>query len=222
MNPTARTPFRFCARLSLTLLTGRKAASLEELVEGLKAVPDSVVYQHTHRYLYQHQFLVPEPPNDFAYWTAHMLGNEELGERLAAVDTVRFNTLAGLREALLAVLEKELAENEDDRRVPEGKEFHFMGAVRFSVPTPHVARDLAEFCDQLKVVSISSLYLHIFEARLRPPLGINDFSYWFETELDLPRLAKKVSSLDPYTQTLEGLRSKIVRLVEEELSYGQA
>jgi len=94
--------------------------------------------------------------------------------------------------------------------------------VRFSVPTPHEARDLAEFRDQLKQVSISSLYLHIFEARLRPPLGVNDFSHWFETELDLPRLAKKVSSLDPYTQTLEGLRSRIVRLVEEELSYGPA
>jgi hypothetical protein len=222
MNPKAGTPFRFCTRLALTLLTGRKAGSLAELVEGLKAVPDSVVYQHTHRFLYQHQFLVPEPPNDFAYWTTHMLGDEALGERLAAVDTVRFNTLAGLREALMAILEKELAENEDDRRVPEGKEFHFRGAVRFSVPTPHEARDLAEFRDQLKQVSISSLYLHIFEARLRPPLGVNDFSHWFETELDLPRLAKKVSSLDPYTQTLEGLRSRIVRLVEEELSYGPA
>lgn len=222
MNPTARTPFRFYARLTLTLLTGRKAASLEELVEGLKTVPDSVVYQHTHRYLYQHQFLVPEPPNDFAYWARYMLGNEALGERLAAVDTVRFNTMAGLREALLAVLEKELAENENNRRVPEGKEFHFMGAVRFSVPTPHVAHDLAEFCEKLKVVGISSLYLHIFEARLRPPLGINDFSNWFDTELNLPHLAKKVASLDPYAQTLEGLRSKIVRLVEEELSYGTA
>ncbi len=99
MNSKARTPFRFYTRLTPTLLTGRKAATLGGLVEGLKAVPDSVVYQHTHRYLYQHQFLVPEPLNDFAYWIAHMLGNEELGERLAAVDTVRFNTLAELREA---------------------------------------------------------------------------------------------------------------------------
>ncbi len=222
MNPVAQTPFRFCTRLSLTLLTGRKAASLGELVEGLKAVPDSVVYQHTHRYLYQHQFLVPEPPNDFAYWATHMLGNEELGEQLAAVDTVRFNTLAALRNALLAVLEKQVASSERARRVPEGKEFHFMGAVRFSIPTPHVARNLTEFHDQLKVVGISSLYLHVFEARLRPPLGLNDFSNWFQTELNLPRLAKKVSSLDPYTQTLEGLRSKIVRLVEEELAHAPA
>jgi hypothetical protein len=222
MNPKAGTPFRFCTRLALTLLTGRKAATLGELVEGLKAVPDSVVYQHTHRYLYQHQFLVPEPPNDFAYWTAHMLGNEELGERLAAVDTVRFNTLAGLREALVTVLEKHATEKERDRRVPEGREFHFMGAVRFSIPTPHEAHDLAGFCDQLKRVSISSLYLHVFEARLRPPLGINDFSYWFEKELGLPGLAKKVSALDPYTQTLEGLRAKIVGLVEKEVSHGPA
>ena len=222
MNPKAKTPFHFYSRLTLTLMTGRKAATLGELVEGLKTVSDSVVYQHTHRYLYQHQFLVPEPPNDFAYWIAYMLGNEELGERLAAVDTIRFNTMAELRNALLTVLEKHTTKNERDRRAPEGKEFHFMGAVRFSIPTQREAHDLAEFCDHLKQVSISSLYLHIFEARLRPPLGINDFSNWFETDLGLPALAKKVSSLDPYTQTLEGLRMKITGLVEKELSHGTA
>jgi hypothetical protein len=222
VNPKAGTPFRFYSRLTLTLLTGKKATTLGELYEGLKAASDGVVYQHTHRYLYEHQFLAPEPPNDFAYWITHILGNDALGERVAAVDTARFHTTAESREALVDVLEKHMDDYERNRRVPEGKEFHFMGAVRFSVPTPHVAYDLAGFLDQLKQVSHASLYLHIFEAHLRLPLGVNDFSRWFETELALPGLARKVSALDPYTRTLEGLRARIARLVEEELSCAGA
>ena len=222
MLPKAKEPFRFFARLSLTLLTGAKAKDLPELLAHLKETPESVIYQHTHRFLEQHQYLVPEPPNDFAYWVTHLLQDEKLGERLSAIDTVRFNSLKDLRQAFVSVISNHLDKNSSLRQAPEGKEFHFMGAIRFSMPTQHQARDLAEFMDCLKKVNISSLYLHIFEARLRPPVGMNDFSCWFETELHEKALAKKVESLNPYSHTLEGLRSKMIGLIEErlkELSY---
>jgi hypothetical protein len=222
MRPKAKEPFRFYSRFGLTVMTGTKAKDLKELLEHLKAASESVIYQHTHRFLRQHQYLVPEPYNDFAYWVTHILQDEKLGERLLAIDTVRFDSLNDLRQAFVSVISNHLDKNSSLRRVPEGKEFHFMGAIRFSMPTQHQARDLAEFMDCLKKVSISSLYLHIFEARLRPPLGMNDFSCWFETALHEKALAKKVESLDPYSHTLEGLRSKMIGLIEErlkELSY---
>ncbi|HRY30446.1 MAG TPA: DUF5752 family protein, partial [Elusimicrobiota bacterium] len=122
-----------------------------------------------------------------------------------------------LRRAVVETIEAHLSRKGDLRQLPEGKEFHFMGTVRFSVPTRYQAYDLAEFADGLRRVSVSSLYLHIFEARLRPPLGLNDFSLWFDSELGEAALAKKVSSLDPYTQTLEGLRARIIGLVEKRL-----
>lgn len=222
MNAEAKTSFHFFSRLTLTVLTGHNAATLGEFLQGLRVVPDSVIYQHTHRYVFEHQFLTPEPPNDFAHWVAYMVGNEALGERLAAVDTIRFGSLADLRSAFISVIEKYSSRSDLDRKVPEGKEFHFMGALRFSIPTPHGASNLAEFRDSLRRVAISSLYLHVYEARLRPPLGKNDFSLWFEQELRLPRLAAKVAALDPYTQTLEGLRTKIIGLIEEELPRGAA
>lgn len=209
--------FRFFTRLGLTLMTGAKAGNLEELRAHLKEAPDTVIYQHTHRFLEQHQYLVPEPPNDFAYWVSNIVQEERLGERLAAIDTVRFNSLKDLREALLHVIEEHLKQKKDARSVPEGKEFYFMRAVRFSIPTAYVAHDLAEFADCLKRVGLSSLYLHIFEARLRPPLGMNDFSYWFESQLGDKALARRVANLDPYTQTMEGLRSRILQIVEERL-----
>ncbi|MBK8576012.1 MAG: hypothetical protein IPN90_10170 [Elusimicrobia bacterium] len=222
MKERAETPFRFFTRLTLTTLTGLRAGSGRELMEGIHTVPDNVIYQHTHRFLQQHQFLTPEPPNDFAYWATQMLGDEELGERLTSVDTVRFSNLAELRRALSSAIEKHLEKRGDGRAAPAGKEFHFTGAVRFSIPTPHAAESLTEFAEALRKVSIASLYLHIYEARLRPPHVINDFSNWFERELGRPALAKKVAGLDPYTHTLEGLRAKIISFIEQEESHGQA
>src|SRR5213080_4887444 len=84
----AREPFHFWTRLTLTKLTGRRAVDLAELVEHLRAVPLSVVFQHTHHFLVQHQYLSPEPPNDFAFWVTNVLQEDELGERLAAITTV--------------------------------------------------------------------------------------------------------------------------------------
>ena len=213
----AQEPFRFFTRLCLTRLTGLQARNLGELLEHLKAAPESMVYQHTHRFLRQHQYLVPEPPNDFAYWVGNILGNERLGESLAAIDTLRFSSLAELKGALVRAIEGHLEGHAGGREVPEGKEFHFMEALRFSVPTRHEAHDLSDFLECLGRVSLSSLYLHLFEALLKPPLGVNDFATWLETQLDEKALARKVSNLDPYTQTLEGLRSRLIGIVERRL-----
>ncbi|MFA6317590.1 MAG: DUF5752 family protein [Elusimicrobiota bacterium] len=213
----AAEPFRFCSRLSLTVLTGAKARDLSEFLGHLRTVPESVIYQHTHRFLQQHQHLVPEPANDFAYWATQILGDERLGERLASIDTVRFDSLAGLRDAMVAAIEAHLETGAVCRAVPEGKEFHFMAAVKFSLPTRYEAFDLAGFAEGLRGVSISSLYLHVFEARLRPPLGINDFSYWLDHGLGEKALARKVADLDPYTHTLEGLRARILGFVESRM-----
>jgi hypothetical protein len=225
MIPQAKEPFLFFSRLTLTVLTGRQAGDLHGLLEGLREAPDMVIYQHTHRFLQQHQHLVPEPPNDFAYWVTHVLQDDELGERLAAIDTVQFGTLAALREALVSAISRHLEASRPERTAPPGREFHFMRAIRFSLPTRYRAHDLGEFLDGLNSVSISSLYLHMFEAKMRPPFGINDFSRWLETELGENELALAVSRLDPYTQTMEGLRKRIAGLVRsrlEELSHGGA
>ncbi len=223
MITRAREPFRFYSRLTLTVLTGQRARDLGELLGHLRCAPDMVVYQHTHRFLQQHQHLVPEPPNDFAYWVTHALQDEELGERLAAIDTVRFDTLASLREALVSTISRCLGGIGTPPTAPPGREFHFMRAVRFSLPTPHLAWDLREFLDGLNAVSISSLYLHVFEARMRPPFGVNDFSGWFAHDLGEKELAEAVGRLDPYTQTMEGLRARIAGFVRariEEVGHG--
>src|SRR5207249_10527188 len=121
----AKEPFHFWTRLTLTKLTGRRAADLAELVEHLRAVPLSVVFHHTHHFLVQHQYLSPEPPNDFAFWVTNALQEEELGERLAAIDTVRFDHLRELRDRMLAVIEAHLAPRQPLRTAPAGEQLPF-------------------------------------------------------------------------------------------------
>lgn len=217
MLKRAEQPFRFYTQVSLPFMTGIKASSLRHFADNLKVVPESVLYQHTHRFLQQHQYLTPEPPNDFAFWITQQLQLDRLGEQVAAIDTIRFNSLNGLRDALLKLIEGHLREY-GDKSAPPGREFPFMRSVRFSLPTNREAWDLNDFAEALTHVTISSLYFHIFEARLREPLGNNDFSLWLENQLGEIELSKQISRLDPYTQTMEGLRQRILSAVKKRIA----
>jgi trehalose 6-phosphate synthase/phosphatase len=214
MTHSAPEPFRFRTRLTLTKLTGRQAADLAELLEHLRVVPLSVVFHHTHHFLVQHQHLYPEPPNDFAFWVTNVLQEDRLGERLAAIDTVRFEHLGELRDQLVGVIEDFIEARQALRTAPAGEEFHFKDAVSFILPTPHEAHTLPELADALKVVGASSITYHLFEARLRVGADDNDFSRWIEQGIGAPELAGAIRRLDPYSFTTEGLRTRLVDLIE--------
>lgn len=215
MKTTAKAPFIFRTRLTLAEVTGRRAFSVPELLDGLKRADDETVYYHTHRFIKQFHHLVPEGANDFAYWVTNTVQADKLGEELTAIDIVRYNSLADIRQAFVSAIERHLAENPGPQRVvAAGREFHFMRAVRFSLPTPCAADSYASFLECMKEVSPSSLYLHVFEARLRPPYGVDDFSHWFRKEFGDEKIGREISRLDPYSYTLEGLRKRIIRIVE--------
>lgn len=213
----APSAFRFFTRVSLTQATGRKARNLSQLLDHLRQVSDAAIYHHTHRFLSQHQFLSPEPPNDFAYWVASALLDGELAEKLAAVDTISYHTLEDLRAALARVIEERIASGLPGREASPGQEFHFMESLSFVFPTPYEVWTLPEFADALGKVSIHSLYYHIFESRLRLPGKSNDIAEWMEKGLSEPGLARALRSLDPYTQTAEGLRRRILGLVQKRI-----
>jgi uncharacterized protein DUF5752 len=214
----ANTPFQFQSRLNLTLLTGLRARDAAELLQHLRSVPGNVIYHHTHHFLVQHQFLSPEPPNDFAFWVSTILLEERLGEELAAVDVLSFTTIRELREALIRVIEEFLEEASNLRVAPQGEEFHFMQSISFILPTDFMASDLREFRDALEKISLHSISYHMFDARLRLEQGDNDFSKWIESELGEKPLANKLRNIDPYTITEEGLRRRMIAMVDERLT----
>ncbi len=213
----AKEPFRFYSRSHIMELTGLRAKNLRELAETLKTVPDSVIYYHTHHFLEEHHYLTPQPPNDLAMWVDQALGDEVLAERLASVDTFDFTTLQALRERHVSIIEDYLACGGSLREAADGDEFHFLKSVSVIVPTPYAANDIREFLESLRSLSPGSLYFHVFESRLRLGRGTNDFSAWLANSLGESDLAQKIASLDPYSYTLDGLRSSLTQLIEKEI-----
>lgn len=215
-------PFCFCSSLNLTLLTNRRAADLQELLEHLRVVPGSVLYYHTHHSLVQHQFVSPEPPNDFAFWVTHDLQEPRLGEELAAIDMVQFRTIRALRERIIAVIERFLETAVEHRVAPPEREFHFRESVSFILPTGHVAATPGELADCIEQVGFGASMFHFFDARLRLERGANDFSEWLAHECGETALAQAIARLDPYTYTLDGLRREVVGLIRARLAAEHA
>ena len=209
--------FRFYTRLHIKELTGLKAKNLSELVNILSDVPDSVIYYHTHNFIEEYQYLIPQPANEFALWVSDVIGDEILAEKLSNIDTFEFSTIGELRERIIAVFNDGLSTRGDGRTAFEGREFHFIKSVSVVLTTPYIAHDLREFVEALRKVSINSLYFHIFESRLRLHRGVNDFSIWLQDSLDERELADKIAALDPYNYTIEDLRSIIIQLIEERI-----
>jgi small-conductance mechanosensitive channel len=213
----AKEPFRFQSRTHIKELTGLKAKNLRELVDTLKKVPDSVIYYHTHHFLEEHHYLVPEPSNDFAVWVNDVLGEEVLGERLASVNTFEFPNLGAIRERIVIIIEEHLAGGSNFREAMPGREFCFMKSVSVVISTPYVAHDLREFVEALRKISLGSLYFHVLESRLRLGRGLNDFTIWLQDNLEEAELGEEIARLDPYTYTLEGLRSAFIQLIEKRI-----
>ena len=201
-------------------LTGLRATTLGQLLALIKEVPGSCIYNHTHRFLQQHQYLSPEPPNDFAFWVTDTLGEDELGESLVSIDTMQYSTIRDLRKKIASTIEEYLQDNPLAKMkfVRSGEEFHFIKSISFILPTNYAAYDLKEFSEVLKKITIDSIYFHIFEARIRLEKPTNDFSLWIEHSLGDKELAGRIASFDPYTRTLDDLRETLIQIIEKRIS----
>ncbi len=213
----AREPFYFNTRAHMAELTGLKARNLSELAEVLKTAPESVIYYHTHHFLEDHQYLIPELSNDFAIWVKGALDNPVLAEKLANVNTFEFTSLSVLKDRLVSIIEENAKKNSYLQNVISGREFYFMKSITVVLPTSYAAHDLREFVEALRVISPSSIYFHVIESRLRLGKGLNDFSIWLELDMDEVELSREIAGIDPYNFTLEGLRSAIIQVIEKRI-----
>lgn len=210
----ARAPFYFNSAAHLTCIGREKASSLGELLEGVKICPDSSIFQHTFQTLREHHFIREGFSNDFAHWAFAACNEVGLAERLSAIDIREFTSVGDLRERILRIIADYLAQNPRARDRVAFEPFYFCASELVVIPTPYVARNLAEFADALKQVSLHAIYYHFIDARLRLKLNSNDFSVWLEHELDLGKVADRINGIDIYTQTLQEVRRAILRIIE--------
>jgi hypothetical protein len=222
-------PFIFRKVFYLVEATGRRARRLDELHRLVVVADIDAIGYHMHREFLTYKFAHTEYPNDFAYWTARVLGDEIVGERLANLRVFKHGSLSGLKAEISEIIADHLLSYPEtaNQVAPRGREFNLCNARKFVLTTGRIARDLPEFTGALAEVEASALYYHMFETRYdsggagggRRP---NDFADWTRQALGLPRLADKLESFDPYMFSLEQARRALIRLCSEAQAEAEA
>ncbi|HEV2991757.1 MAG TPA: DUF5752 family protein [Candidatus Angelobacter sp.] len=213
----AGSPFYFNSASHLLRIGREKATNLQELLEAIRACPDNSIFQHTFQTLEEHHYIREGFSNDFAHWAFSACNEVELAERLSSIDVREFTSIPALRERLVHLIETYLQKNPRAATRVAMEPFYLMAADVVVIPTPYVARNLEEFADGMRKVSIHSIYYHFIDARLRIKLNTNDFSAWLDQELEMRQAANRLNQIDIYTSTLEGVRRSILHTIESEI-----
>jgi hypothetical protein len=215
----ARSPFYFNTAAHLLRIGRERANNLQELLEALRTCPNDSIFQHTFQTLQEHHFIREGFSNDFAHWAFAACNEVGLAERLASIDVREFTSITDLRTRLVTIVEEYLKRNPRARDRAALEPFYFCASDTMVIPTPFVARNLLEFIESLKRVSIHSIHYHFIEARLRLKLNSNDFSVWLEEEMELGAVADRLNRIDIYTSTLNDVRDQILRVLERAAPY---
>jgi hypothetical protein len=217
MTPTPRraaTPFEFKSAAHLLFIEKERACNIMELSQALRSCPEESIFQHTFRTLEEHHFIKEGFSNDFAHWAYVELGEVGLGERLASLDVREFTSLEKLRLRLTEIVEDYGKQNSKACEHEVVAPFYFCSSRTIVLPGQRTAASLTEFIDGLRQVSLHSIHYHFIEARLRRKLESNDFSIWLKRDLGVEREADLLDQIDIYTATLEGVRRKIIQILQ--------
>jgi hypothetical protein len=214
MNRTAY-PFNFRDSIRLTSPTGASAATLREFLVAIESVHSEVLHHHLRETPLRYPFRPGDLPNDFAIWAARGLEDSALAERLAVLDPFHERDIEILRERVVEAVETSLEEDHHGRSVLPGREFFFSRSYAVEIELGITAGSMDELLQCLETIPATSLYYHVYEARLRNPDGRDDISVWLDTSLGAQHLTVRLSDLDIYLLSLENCRRVIVELLED-------
>jgi hypothetical protein len=211
-------PFRFVTVSYLTQIGNQSATTLGELRDGLEKCSDASIFYHTFQSLGRYHFLTEGYSNDFAQWVLAGLNCPTLAEQMAAPDIRGYLALSDMRTDLLHITDAYCRSHPQEVDRPAFEPFYFLESIEVTTPHTLEAWTLEEFRQRVEHLSNASFHYHFLVSRLRLGLRTNDFSVWFEHELDLQALAQRTDRIDVYTNTLEGARAKLYTFIDRELA----
>jgi Family of unknown function (DUF5752) len=211
-------PFYFNTSEHLLRIGRQKACNLFELLQAVQTCPDDSIFQHTFRTLQEHHFIRQGFSNDFGHWSQFALNEPALAERLASVDVREFTAIDGLRRRMIEIISHFLEQNPKSGSRVALEPFYFCASDLVVLPTSFAADSLKGFLDGINQVPIHSIHHHFIEARLRLHRMSNDFSNWLEQEAGLEQPAEAIERIDIYTNTMEGVRLQIARVVSQAIN----
>jgi hypothetical protein len=206
--------FQFLSSASLEKLTGQRAYNLEELLHLIKTCPDSSIFYHTFSAFLKMREVQAPYNSDFAIWVSRSLNEKALAEKLVAVDLSEYNTIGSLRMRLVEIIERYRGQKPGAFQKIAEEPFYLYDVVRVVYLTDKFAYDLKSFRELLSRISVYSLYFHFIESRLNTQLQADDFSTWIQESLNMPSLAQMIRKIDINVYTLEGLRARILQLID--------
>jgi len=205
-----------CSELPESL--GLRAANERDLLERLETVDPDSIYYHTVRSLLRRQVLRASQPNDFAAWVAEEVRDPALAERLALQSPFDFEGIEAFREHLLATLDDHLMRLPFAPRTITGRPFHFLVGHLHELPLELSVGDLIGFRRAVSEVDESSIYYHAVESMGRLGNPRSDFAEWVDQGLGLAGLAREIDQLDPFALSLDGLRRRLLELLDAALA----
>lgn len=211
--PRSDKSFFFMDCVNVIKHTGIKAASLQELRNGIAQVSNESLFHHTCQYFMKGK--IQEHTNDFSHWIVTSLEESTLAEQLSNIDPYSFTSMTALRKHFLSVIDRYRENFPEPRPALPDEAFFFNEAVTFIFPAGVKAKNLAEFLMAIKFVDSSSIYYHFYEARARLKAGTDDFSKWVSEVGKAPRIAEALRGIDPFMNNLENVREKIIAIMED-------
>ena len=214
----ATLPFEFFTASYLTRIDNQRAQSLRELRDGLEHCSDASIFYHTFQSLGRHHFLTEGFSNDVAQWVLASLNRPHLAEQLGGLDVRAYVDLARLRQDLVRLVDEYLHAHPDAADAEAFEPFYFCSSAEVLVPLGWEAWTLGEFRHWLERMGHGAFHFHFLVSRLRLHLQSNDFSVWFKEGLGLDRLARLTDGIDITTDTIDGAKGRLMKLVDRELA----
>jgi len=215
LEQPAANPFWFSECFLIPMPMGRAALNLRELLHAVRELGNGVLFYH----FFQSRLITNPPeieyPNEFSAWAATALQDIKLSEKLSSFDPFEYQNLEAVRQAVTDLLEEYLWDLPTVPWARPGLEFHFCQASTIVMRSEISAATLRDFCTGLRQVGLDSIYYHFFESRWR--LGtreVDDFSYWLETNFELPDLVAAIRNIDIYFYSLQETRKTLLSLIE--------
>ncbi len=208
-------PFKFNFESGITSFTSIKCDSLSSLYFGIQKVSESSIFYHLHHSYFRRHFTTADYMNDFARWIWINIGEQSISEKIAMINPFLFDSIKACRKQLLKCLKEYIGGGEQFPRVSRDREFYFLELKSYIHPTGIEAKNLKEFKKGIEQISISGLFYHLIDTRIRSGRKTNDFSEWLANECHEHKKAEAIASLNLFSLNLWDIRNEIIEILNE-------
>ncbi|MFU8819603.1 MAG: DUF5752 family protein [Desulfurivibrio sp.] len=214
MNQTEPFSLKDCALIAIA--TGRKAVTLSELRDHIRAVSADSIYHHFWSGLLGARFEEREFNNDFAAWCRHHLREPVLAEQLSVIDPVELRDMEELRRELLDIIETRLDGSETVHWLRASRPFEFLRSQLVIFDTGRRLTQPSELAAVLPESATGTIFYHFIDARRRLADGSDDFRSWLTGFGEgYVELGRRLAAIDPFFSSLSQVRDEMALICQQ-------